>query len=34
MHDFIGGMHPIAMKAVFSVEPVVASGLVSDPGPN
>jgi hypothetical protein len=34
MHDFIGGMHAIAMEAVLSVEPIVASGLVSNPGPD
>ena len=34
MHDFIGGMHAIAMEAVLSVEPIVASSLVSDPGPD
>jgi hypothetical protein len=27
-------MHPVAMKAVFAVKPVVATSLISDPGPH
>jgi hypothetical protein len=34
MHDFIRGMHPIAVKAVFAVKSIIAAGFVSDPGPN
>jgi hypothetical protein len=27
-------MHPVAVKAVFAVKPVIATSLVSDPSPD